>query len=112
MEHKTNNIDENRVHFKNIDWETPSTGVKQKIFLKGKQRIRLLCFYDDFIEENWCTKGHIGYVTDGEMTVDFNGKKVNFQKGDGLWIENGEKSKHKVTIVKGMFVELILFESL
>lgn len=103
-------MNKNRVDFNNLEWETPSKGVKQKIFLKGNQKVRLLRFYDDFIEEGWCTKGHVGYVTDGEMTIDFNGEMVNYKKGDGLWIESGENSKHKVSISKGKFVELILFE--
>lgn len=103
-------MNKNRVDFNNFEWETPSTGVKQKIFLKGNQRVRLLRFYDDFIEEDWCTKGHIGYVTDGEMTIDFNGEIISYKKGDGLWIESGDNSKHKASIAKGRFVELVLFE--
>ena len=99
-----------RIDFSNLEWETPSNGVRQKLFLKGDQRIRLLRFYDDFFEKDWCINGHIGYVTDGEMTVDFNGEIVSYKKGDGLWIESGEYSKHKVSISKGKFVELILFE--
>lgn len=100
----------NQIKFNNIEWERPSNGVEQKQFLNGNQRIRLLRFYDDFVEENWCVKGHIGYVIDGEMTIDFNGKLVQYSKGDGLWIESDEGSKHKVLISKGKFVELILFE--
>ncbi|GER57902.1 hypothetical protein ULMA_00100 [Patiriisocius marinus] len=99
-----------RIDFKNIEWETPDKGVKQKIFSKGNQSVRLLRFYDDFIEENWCTKGHIGFVLDGEMTIDFNGKTLRYKKGDGLWIESIEDNKHKAIIAKGTFVELIFFE--
>jgi len=101
---------QNKIEFENIKLETPKTGVEQKIFLKAGQRIRLVRFFDDFIEENWCAKGHIGYVTDGEMTIEFKGEKINYKKGDGLWIEHGDNNKHKVTIEKGKFVELILFE--
>jgi len=108
---KTSNMDENKIHFKNIDWEIPSKGIKQKIFLKGAQRIRLLRFYDDFIEDDWCAKGHIGYVTDGGMTVDFNGDMISYKKGDGLWIEEGIENRHKVIIAKGKMVELILVEA-
>ncbi len=100
----------NKIHFEHIEWETPSAGVKQKIFSKGNQRIRLLRFYEDFIEVDWCTKGHIGYVTDGEMTVDFDGKIVSYKKGSGLWIEEGHENKHKVIIAKGKMAELILVE--
>lgn len=67
-------------------------------------------FLDNFVEEEWCVSGHIGYVLDGEMTIDFNGTIKNYKKGDGLWIKEGESSKHKAIIKKGKQVELILFE--
>ena len=45
------------------------------------------------------------------MQIDFNGIIKPYKKGDGLWISQGENSKHKVLIEKGKHVELILFES-
>ena len=45
------------------------------------------------------------------MQIDFNGIIKPYKKGDGLWISQGENSKHKVPIEKGKHVELILFES-
>ena len=104
-------MNQNKIDFNSLKWETPNKGVKQKILSKGNQRLRLLRFYDDFTEENWCLKGHIGYVTAGEMTIDFNGEMVKYKEGDGLWIERGEKNKHKAIIEKEKFVELILFET-
>lgn len=101
-----------QIDFKTLEWEKPGIGVEQKQFLNGNQRIRLLRFYDDFIEDNWCVKGHIGYVIDGEMTINFSGNLVQFKKGDGVWIETDKDSKHKVLIPKGKFVELILFENI
>jgi len=101
---------ENLLKFGDLEWDKPHVGVEQKFYSDGKTRIRLLRFYDDFVEEHWCTKGHIGYVLDGEMTIDFNGELKNYQKGDGLWIVKGEQSKHKVLIEKGKHVELLLFE--
>jgi hypothetical protein len=103
-------MDINRIDYKSLKWEIPNKGIKQKIFSKGNQKIRLLRFYDDFVEEDWCTKGHIGYVTHGAMTIDFNGEIISYKKGDGLWIESGDNSKHKASIAKGKFVELVLFE--
>ncbi len=45
------------------------------------------------------------------MEIDFNGPIQPYEKGDGLWIKEGESSKHKVLIEKGKEVELLLFES-
>lgn len=99
------------INFNAIDWEIPSTGVKQKIYSEGNSRLRLIRFSDDFVEEEWCLKGHQGYVIEGEMEINYSGIKKSYKKGDGLWIESGELEKHKVIIEKGKFVELILFEN-
>lgn len=98
------------IHFENINWETPHKGVLQKIHSDGSKRLRLLRFNDDFTEKEWCTKGHIGFVLKGEMSINFNGTLKHYKKGNGLWINKGNTDKHKVIIEKGKEVELILFE--
>ena len=103
---------DNLIHFENLDWERPKEGVEQKVYSVGNERLRLLRFQDSFIEKEWCFDGHIGFVLQGEMKIDFNGTIKNYKKGDGLWINGGESSKHKVIIEKGKQIELILFESI
>ena len=104
----TNNL----IHFENLNWESPKEGVEQKIYSVGNKRLRLLKFHDNFVEEEWCLASHVGLVLEGEMKIDFNGVIKNYKKGDGLWINEGESSKHKVLIEKGKQIELILFESI
>ena len=101
---------QNLIKFEHIAWERPHEGVKQKVYSDGKTRLRLLQFNEDFIENDWCLKKHIGYVLNGEMKIDFDGTIKHYKKGDGLWIPEGIDSKHKVLIEKGKHVELILFE--
>jgi len=96
--------------FDKMDWEKPNKGVEQKIYSDGEKRLRLLKFSDDFIENDWCLSAHVGFVLDGEMKIDFNGDINFYKKGDGLWINKGDKSKHKVIIEKGKQIKLILFE--
>lgn len=50
-------------------------------------------FSEGFSEEDWCTKGHIGYVLEGRFSIDFNGKEIPFIAGDGIFITEGEESK-------------------
>ena len=101
----------NLIKFKQLAWEIPRQGVKQKIHSNGQSRLRLIQFDDTFVEEDWCSKGHVGYVVEGEMTINVNGAMNTYKKGDGLWLEQGESNQHKVIIEKGKRVELILFES-
>lgn len=96
--------------FDKMDWKKPNEGVEQKIYSDGDKRLRLLKFKDDFIEQDWCLNAHVGFVIDGEMKIDFNGDVKSYKKGDGLWINKGEQSKHKVIIEKGKQIEIILFE--
>lgn len=105
------NITKNLIHFENIDWERPKEGVEQKVYTDGNQQLRLLRFRDSFVEEEWCLNGHVGFVLEGEMDINFNGVITKYKKGNGLWINEGESSKHKVMIEKGKQIELILFET-
>ena len=98
------------IEFEKIDWEGPATGVRTKEIIQNNQKIRLVEFSEGFIEEDWCTKGHIGYVIEGSMRIDFNGKKVDYKQGDGLMIQEGEEQKHKVLINPGERVLLFLVE--
>lgn len=102
---------DSQIIFSKIPWEHPAPGVSQKVSSDGNKRLRLLRFDHNFVEENWCTEGHLGYVLAGEMLINFNGNIRKFNSGDGLWIEPGEEGKHKVIMTQGKSVELILFES-
>jgi len=102
---------EKLLNFKNLNWEKPKKGVEQKVYSDGTVKMRLLRFLDNFVEEEWCLKGHIGFVLNGEMKIDFNGEIKNYSKGDGLWINEGPDSKYKVIIEKGKQIEVILYET-
>lgn len=96
------------IHFHELDWEHPFEGVAQKIHVHGAKRMRLIRFSPGFAEEDWCTKGHIGFVISGKMHIDFNGEMKDYRQGDGIWIEKGQA--HKATVSVDGAVELILFE--
>jgi len=103
-------VDDSLISFNDLPWEDIAPGARQKSIERGNQRIRLVCFSDTFEEEAWCCAGHRGYLLDGEMHINFNGTFKHFAKGDGLWIEKREETKHKVVMSLGMEATLILFE--
>jgi len=98
------------IEFAKLDWIIPSVGVRYKEFIKGNQKLRLVEFSEGFFEADWCTKGHIGYVIEGQFKIDFSGEIANFSKGDALWIPEGEENKHKLVIMNKITAKLILFE--
>jgi|WetSurMetagenome_2_1015567.scaffolds.fasta_scaffold104034_2 quercetin dioxygenase-like cupin family protein len=106
----TSKKSENRVPLKDIPWESPAPGVRNKSFNRNGQRLRLVEFSDTFVEDEWCTKGHIGYVLEGELSIDYNGRSVKYAPGDGIFIEEGAESKHKAIVPRGKKALLILVE--
>lgn len=86
-----------RIDFNGLDWSSPAPGVREKAAAVGKQRLRLVEFTPEFVEEDWCRRGHIGYMLDGELEIVFDDHTIRLSKGDGLFIEGGEASRHKAT---------------
>lgn len=101
-----------KILFKQIPWEVTRPGLKEKVVEHEGHRLRLLHFNEEFKELDWCRNGHIGYVINGSMDVDFGDCRMTYGAGEGIWIEAGEEEKHKVLIAPGQEVEMILFEPL
>jgi len=98
-----------KIDFDSIPWESPMEGVRFKAYNQEGRRLRLVEFLKGFIEPDWCRKGHIGYVLEGKMEIDFNGELVSFVPGDGLFIPAGEESKHLAKVLTEV-VRVILVE--
>ena len=98
------------VRFDELLWSSPMPGIRKKEIVINEQKLRLVEFSEDFVEADWCAKGHIGYIIDGEMHLDFNGTKVHYKKGDGVFIPEGESTKHKGNIEKGKKALVFLIE--
>ena len=89
------------IEFTAMQWESPAAGIRVKDVLIGDHRIRLIEFSEEFVETDWCRTGHIGFVIDGELEIDFDGRIVCLTAGDGLFIPPGEPSKHKAVAPNG-----------
>jgi len=98
-----------RIDFESIAWEKLALGARFKAYRQGRRKLRLAEFTREFVEPDWCTKGHIGYVLQGRMEIDFDGQIVTFGPGDGLFIPAGEKHKHKAKVLTDK-VKIILVE--
>lgn len=96
------------IDFRKINWENPALGISHKVYISDSMKIRLLEFNDELFEKEWCLKGHVGYVLEGNLSIDFSGELVEFKHGDGLFIPEG--TKHKAKIAKGEKALLIMFE--
>jgi len=88
-----------KIDFDSIEWESPMKGVRFKRHAFGNRQVRLVEYEKEFVEPEWCVKGHNGYVINGEIEIDFNGNAVRYSSGDGICIPPGEDNKHRATIM-------------
>ncbi len=101
-------MEQYRIDFESMAWETPAPGVKFKAYEQGGRKLRLVEFSKEFVEPG-CTKGHIGYILEGQIEIDFDGNVIVFGPGDGVFIPAGEKHKHKGRVLTDV-VKVILVE--
>ncbi len=98
-----------KIDFDAMPWQAPAAGVRFKSHEQAGRKLRVAEFGKEFVEHDWCTKGHIGYILDGKLEIDFSGNTVLFGAGDGIFIPGGEQHKHKGRAVTQK-VRLILVE--
>ena len=70
-------------------------GARFKVFGDGRKQLRLLELTSEFVEPDWCEKGHIGIVLNGELEIDFRGKVVRYPEGSAIFIPAGAAHGHK-----------------
>jgi quercetin dioxygenase-like cupin family protein len=88
-------MDQHRVLFDSLEWQASMNGAMFKVFRCGDKQLRLVEFTDQFVEPDWCDKGHAGYVIQGELEIDFHGNLVRYPEGSGIFIPAGSASGHK-----------------
>ena len=99
-----------RIDFAALAWDQPAPGMRSKAIVRDGRKLRLVEFSPDFVESDWCTKEHIGFVLEGELQISFgDGRQESFAAGDGIFIREGEPEKHKARVL-GSLVTLILVE--
>lgn len=97
------------IRFDDLPWQTIDPFARQKTIDKGDRVIRLLEFQPGFEEAEFCTKSHVGFVVSGSMHIQFADRIELFGKGDVIYIEAGEKDRHKAVVEKEN-VTLLLVE--
>jgi len=76
--------------------------------MQDARQLRLV-EYSKEMPLHWCEKGHCGYILAGTLEVEYQGEKVIYQTGDGIFIPDGNEHKHRAKvlseIVRVIFVE-------
>ena len=98
-----------RINWDCLPWTTPIPGVRFKGFEQNGRKLRLVEFARGFKEPDWCRKGHIGYVLEGEGELQLSGQTVSLKAGDGIFIPVGEEHKHLLHVL-GERIRVVLVE--
>ena len=102
---------QHRILFDALEWQNGIHGARFKEFVSGNKQLRLLEITSEFIEPDWCEKGHVGFVTKGELEIDFHGHQVRYPEGSGVLIPAGSESGHKARSLTPT-VQLFLVEDI
>jgi quercetin dioxygenase-like cupin family protein len=84
-----------RIDFDGLEWQSTLPGARFKVHREGSRQIRLVEFTAEFVEPDWCEKGHVGVVLDGDLEIDFRGRVIPFPRGSGIFIPAGPAGAHK-----------------
>ena len=101
-------MNELRVDFKRLDWQVGSSGVRFKAAARDDKQLRVVEIDPD-IQQDWCVTGHVGYVLQGNLEIEFHDGTKRFGAGDGFIIRAGEAERHKPKAM-GSVVKLVLVE--
>ncbi len=104
-------MEQYKIDFKSIPWESPADGVRFKAYEQDGKKLRLVEFYKDFVEPDWCSKGHIGLILEGQMEIDFDGDKEVFGPGDGIFIPAGQQHRHKGRVLTVKVTAILVEEA-
>lgn len=100
-----------KVPFDNLPWQAALPGARFKVFRDGAKQLRLLELTAEFVEPEWCDKGHIGIVLSGELEIYFHGRIVKYPEGSGIVIPAGATNAHKACALSPI-VMLFLVEEI
>jgi quercetin dioxygenase-like cupin family protein len=59
--------------------------------------VRLFEMGPGFVEPQWCSRGHIGYVVSGQYVMDLDGQTLYMQVGQGFVLPPGTRHRSRNT---------------
>jgi quercetin dioxygenase-like cupin family protein len=98
-----------KVDFDLLDWQSARPGARSKVYREGSKQLRVLEFTPEFVEPDWCERGHVGLVLSGTLEIDFRGQVVSYPQGSGIFIPPGHSAAHKARSATPV-VRLVLVE--
>ncbi len=98
-----------KIDFASEGWHATAPGARHKVVERSGKRVRVAEFGTEFVEPDWCLKGHVGYVLEGNLELELEDRTERLGPGDGFVIRPGGIDKHKAHAV-GATARLLLVE--
>ena len=83
------------VRFTDMEWKSPADRVRQKARVFAGRQVRVVEFLRGMEHPEWCLKGHVGYMLEGTLALEFDGGTVELAPGDGMIIPAGDTYRHR-----------------
>jgi hypothetical protein len=104
------------IDWKSVPWDEPEgppqKGFRSKTYVLDGQQVFLGEWSEGFVEDGWCTEGHLFHVLDGRSTLKLRDgdKAIRLGPGDTGVLRTGEAYAHRMEPVAGERIEILLFE--
>lgn len=98
------------VRFDRMPWESVKPGFQVKTTEANGQTLRMASYGPGFVDDYWCDKGHTGFVSEGRLTIMFDGGPQHYKAGDAFCIPPGKATRHKVSQPLGQAAVIFVTE--
>jgi quercetin dioxygenase-like cupin family protein len=79
--------------FPHLEWQTGvATDLERKKAI-DPVAAALLEFAPGFVDPQWCERGHVGLVLEGELSFDLDGSQETLSHGEGFVIDAGTRHR-------------------
>ena len=83
-----------KIQFDSLDWVVVNEKARYKIYKNNETQVRLIEFSEGLKHPEWCLKGHTAQVLEGTLEITFESSTEVYERGDVLFIPDGENHKH------------------
>jgi hypothetical protein len=99
------------IDWESLPWNEPAPGMRVKACVRGGKMVTLLELSEGCSQE-WCTKGHLIHVLDGEATARLRDgdTAIPLRAGDTGILLDGEAEAHTIEPTAGKRIKMLLFE--
>ena len=94
---------QHKVKFDQLEWNEVGDSMKFKRYQQGDAQVRLVTWGKAMKHEDWCIKGHYGYVIEGRAQITYSDHTETYEPGDVIFIPDGPDYQHRPKVLTDTF---------